>query len=239
MILENENKFTPIIFPPPKKTGRGIVAVTEDINTDLLISAYLQGIFPWYNEDEGEPVVWWSPDPRFVLLPEEFHIPSRLKRFLKHSPYKYTIDTAFEDVIKNCANVKRSDQDGTWIGKSIIESYTELFYMGLAHSVEVWHDDKLVGGFYGVLFGQVFCGESMFTLENDSAKSAFVLFVEAFKKSGGKLIDSQVYTDNIARFGGKNISRVAFLRMEKEFLSNNLQFSISETFKSVVESSKQ
>lgn len=220
----------PIIFPPPIKKNGGIVAITEELNFPLLYSAYLQGIFPWYNEDEGDDVIWWSPELRFVLLPQDLHIPSRLNRFLKHNPFTYTMDNAFEEVIINCAKIYRPDQKGTWIGSEMIKAYCELFSLGFAHSVEVWNDNRLVGGFYGVLIGQVFFGESMFTLEDNSAKSAFVHFVQAFRECGGKLIDSQVYTDNIARFGGKNISRTAFLRMEQDFLFQELKKPLNETF---------
>ena len=237
-VFDDEQLFRPVIFPPPQKKGRGIVCVTDFINTDLLISAYLQGIFPWYNENEGEPVVWWSPDPRFVLLPEDVHVPKRLNRFIKNSPYSYTMDTCFEDVIQNCAKVKRPDQDGTWIGPSMIDVYCQLHEMGIAHSVEVWQEDELVGGLYGVLIGQVFCGESMFSLKSDTAKSAFILFMQAFFESGGKLIDSQVYTDNIARFGAKNISRTAFLRLEKEYLSGNIFQDLYNKFQQKVEGIK-
>lgn len=227
---EDYKDFLPIIFPPPIKNGGGIVTITEELNFSLLYSAYIQGIFPWYNEDEGENVIWWSPDPRFILVPDELHIPERLNRFLNKNRFTYTMDKAFKEVIKNCANVKRPGQKGTWIGSEMIKAYCELFYAGIAHSIEVWNDNRLVGGFYGVLIGQVFCGESMFTLEPNATKSAFVKFVQAFKECGGKLIDSQVYTDNIARFGGKNISRDAFLYMEKKYLHQELTKPLKETF---------
>lgn len=226
----NQHSFKPIIFPAPEEADLGIVAVTDVITTDMLYSAYLQGIFPWFNEAEGEPVVWWSPDPRFVLFPQEFHLPRRLARFLRHSPYHYTMDKAFRQVITHCATVERSDQDGTWIGPSMIEVYCDLFNCGVAHSVETWREGQLVGGFYGVLVGQVFFGESMFSLEPDTAKSAFALFVKAFCNCGGQLIDSQVYTSNLARFGAKNISRTAFLRLEKDFLSLPLTKDLPEEF---------
>lgn len=227
-LTNSEN--SPLIFPNPEKAGQGLLGYTEEISTELLYSAYLQGIFPWFNEAENEPVLWWSPDPRFVLLPEELHIPKSLTKFLKHTPFTYTINTAFEQVINNCAKVKRKDQKGTWIGSKIIDSYCQLAEQGNAHSIEVWHDNKLAGGFYGVLIGQIFFGESMFSLESNSAKSALIHFVNAFKLAGGKLIDSQVYTDNIARFGGKNISRTAFLRYEKDFLYGKLNKSLADAF---------
>ena len=221
---------SPFVFPNPENAGQGLLGCTDEISTDLLYSAYLQGIFPWFNEAENEPVLWWSPDPRFILLPDELHVPKSLAKFLKHSPFTYTMDTVFAQVINNCAKVKRKGQKGTWIGSKIINSYCNLAAHGNAHSVEVWHNNNLAGGFYGVLIGQIFFGESMFSLESNSAKSAFIYFVNAFKSAGGKLIDSQVYTDNIARFGGKNISRTAFLRYEKDFLYSKLERNITDAF---------
>jgi len=217
-------------FSVPDSERHGLLGYTDNITPELVFSAYLQGIFPWYNEDEGDPVLWWSPDPRFVLPVDEFHVPGSIDRFLKHTPYTYTMDTAFADVMKGCASMKRQGQDGTWIGTQILNVYSMLAQRGAAHSVEVWHDGKLAGGLYGVLIGKVFCGESMFTVENNSSKSAFVLFARAFIRSGGRLIDSQVYTDNIARYGARNISRTAFLRMESELLPAKLDSDIKEAF---------
>ena len=229
--------FQPIIFPSPEDAHQGIVAITHELTPVLLYSAYLQGIFPWFNQEEGEPVVWWSPDPRFVLFLQEFHLPKRLKRFLAHSPYTYTMNKAFSQVITGCAKVKRPDQHGTWIGPAMIDVYCQLFDCGVAHSVEVWREEQLVGGLYGVLVGQVFFGESMFSLEPDTSKSAFAHFVQAFRNCGGQLIDSQVYTSNLARFGARNISRTAFLRLEKDFLTKSLTKNLQDEFIQVVNQS--
>lgn len=223
------------IFPTQELNRRGLIGYTQEINMRLLYSAYLQGVFPWFNEYENEPVLWWSPDPRFVLIPEELHIPKSLAKFLKHSPFTYTMDKAFEQVITECSKAERPGQDGTWIGPKIIQAYCQLHKDGVAHSVEVWHDGNLAGGFYGVLIGRVFFGESMFSKESNTSKSAFIHFVRAFKNAGGKLIDSQVYTDNIARYGGKNISREAFLHYESEFLFEPLQEELSLSFYKTVE----
>jgi leucyl/phenylalanyl-tRNA---protein transferase len=209
---------------------RGIVAVTGELTTGLLIQAYMQGVFPWYNEADGEPVVWWCPDPRFVVLPQHLHIPERLDRFLRHSPFTYTIDRDFSAVINGCASVNRRGQQGTWIGPQMIAAYTTLHAAGYAHSVEVWDGSMLAGGFYGVLIGSVFCGESMFSLQSDSAKSAFALFARSFFACGGQLIDSQVYTDNLARFGAFNVSRDAFLRLEGQALNTPLFKPFSTLF---------
>lgn len=214
-----------------RDAGRnGLLGYTETLTPHLAFSAYLQGIFPWYDESSGDPVLWWSPDPRFVLPVNEIRFPRSAVKFLKHSPYTYTFDAAFSRVIKNCAHVRRADQDGTWIGNRMIDVYCALHERGIAHSVEAWHADVLAGGLYGVLIGKVFCGESMFTLESNAGKSAFMLFVKAFEKCGGVLIDSQVYTENIARYGGRNISRTAFLRMESELLPQNLTGDLHKVF---------
>jgi leucyl/phenylalanyl-tRNA---protein transferase len=227
-LLGSDFKLT--FFPVDEDNRRGLLGYTTGIDAHLVVSAYLQGVFPWYNEDEGEPVLWWSPDPRFVLPVEELHVPHSISRFLKHTPYTYTMDTDFAAVINACAAIKRDGQPGTWIGPEIIRVYCELNEQGITHSVEVWHDGKLAGGLYGVLLGRVFCGESMFTVEDNSSKSAFVLFARAFIECGGRLIDSQVYTDNIARYGAHNVSRTAFLRMEHEFMLLPLSGDLKQAF---------
>jgi leucyl/phenylalanyl-tRNA--protein transferase len=220
-----------IDFPEPD--SHGFCGAGLDLSPDILLAAYTQGVFPWFKSD-AEPVAWWSLDPRFVLIPSEFHVPKRLQRFMTHNQkqpaeerFIYTTDRAFESVISLCAGVKRQGQSGTWITKKMIDAYCTLYEHGLAHSFETWHGTRLAGGFYGVLIGSVFFGESMFTLETEAAKCRFVTFVEAFKKAGGALIDCQTYTDNMARYGAKNISRDAFLRLEKEYLIKPLL--VSET----------
>lgn len=206
-------------FPNPEDADGGVVCAGGNLSPGMLRSAYLQGIFPWFNEDD--PLLWWSPDPRFVLFPDEFHVPKSLRRTLNRGTYRITFDAAFERVIRSCAQARR-DGPGTWITADMIRAYRDFHAAGFAHSVEAWCGDELSGGFYGVLIGSVFFGESMFTRQADASKAAFCVFVDAFKKAGGKLIDSQVYTDHIARFGGKNISRSAFLRYESEFLPQAL-----------------
>ena len=225
-----KDKIIPLSFSHAQGGKSNVCFLTDDIPLQLLYSAYMQGMFPWFNEDAGEPVVWYCPDPRFCLQKDNFHLPKRLLRFIKHTPYTYTMDKAFCDVIRECRNAKREGQSGTWIGQKMIDAYIALHKEGVAHSVEAWHDKVLVGGFYGVLLGSVFCGESMFTKESESSKSAFALFAQAFFSCGGMLIDSQVYTDNIARYGAMNISRDAFLRLESEFLYKNLAMDIKEAF---------
>ncbi len=243
---EYENKDEPfdpekiIAFPEPNTKyssyGRQICEITESIPLQLLYSAYMQGVFPWFSEKDKEPVTWYSTDPRFVLFPGEFHCPDSLRRFLKKTPYTYTMDKCFRRVMKECAAMKRPDQDGTWIGQKMIDAYTKLHKAGYAHSFEVWHKGKLAGGFYGVLIGSVFCGESMFTIEPDSSKSAFALFMKAFTECGGIIVDSQSYTDNMARYGARNINRTEFLKIEKEALYKPLEKDLRKTFESIVNS---
>ena len=217
-----------------RDAGRnGLLGYTESLTPELAFSAYLQGIFPWYDESSGDPVLWWSPDPRFVLPVNEIRFPRSAVKFLKHSPYTYTFDKAFPRVIENCAHMRRAGQDGTWIGARMIDIYCALCEKGIAHSVEAWHGDELAGGLYGVLIGKVFCGESMFTLRSNAGKSAFMLFAKAFERCGGVLIDSQVYTENIARYGGRNISRTVFLRMESELLPQKLSGDLHKVFSDI------
>ena len=217
----------PIIqFPDPLQLGpeQQIVCYSDQMDASLLYSAYLQGIFPWFNEDEGDPVLWYSPNPRFVLEPQNFHVPASLKKFLKHCPFEFTMDHCFEDVIMECSRQVRPGQNGTWIGSQIIENYTTLHHLGICHSFEAWQDDHLAGGFFGELIGSIFFGESMFTKVSNSSKCVFVKFMESFIKSGGKLIDCQTYTDNLARYGAHNISREAFFKFEELYLTRKINF---------------
>lgn len=220
-------------FPYSEDAQNGIIGHGGNLSPGMLLSAYHQGIFPWYNDDE--PLLWWSPDPRFILQPEELHIPKSLDRLIKKQTFEYTMNKAFDHVIAQCAHVQRPDQEGTWILTEVIEGYTELQRLGYCHSFEAWQDDndgnkKLVGGFYGVLIGQVFFGESMFTRIPNASKCVFATFVRNFASCGGKLIDSQIYTDHIARFGGKNISRDAFLHMEGLYLHKNLKKNLKDLY---------
>ncbi|WP_428769599.1 leucyl/phenylalanyl-tRNA--protein transferase [Treponema sp. HNW] len=217
-------------FPSPEAVGIDIVGIGGPLSADILLSAYLQGVFPWYNS--GDPVLWWSPDPRFVLIPEVFHTPARLARSMKKNTagFTYTMDRAFTEVITACAETKRQAGNGTWIGPDMIKAYTEFHRLGFAHSFETYQNGKLCGGFYGVLIGQVFFGESMFSLVPDASKCALVHFVNNFQHCGGKLIDSQIYTDHIARFGGKNISRTAFLHLEELYLSTPLETGLETMY---------
>ncbi|NLM00377.1 MAG: leucyl/phenylalanyl-tRNA--protein transferase [Treponema sp.] len=208
----------------PQFTSSGIVAVGGNLSPGFLLSAYLQGVFPWYNADEQ--ITWWSPNPRFVLFPQDLHIPKSLKRFLKTNDKLSTVDktkltftqnACFKKVMQNCANIIRPDQESTWIHNEMIEAYSILHEKGYAHSFETWQNDHLVGGFYGVMLGKIFFGESMFSKVANSSKAVFVKFAQSFFENGGRLIDSQVYTDHMARFGAKNISRDSYLHYVKEY----------------------
>lgn len=225
-------------FPDPTETKGEIVCKGGNLSPGMLMSAYSQGIFPWYSKDE--PILWWSPSPRFVVLAEDFRIPQRLKRFLKknkemqeqkdENAFYFSVNKDFDSVINHCAHIKRPGQKNTWIIEEMIKAYNEFHQLGYAHSFETWQNGELVGGFYGVLIGSVFFGESMFAIKPEASKALFAHFASLFFQSGGKLIDSQIYTDHIARFGGKNISRTAFLRMEKDYLFSKPEQSIIEHF---------
>jgi len=198
-------------FPQPAHPGSSLVAVGGNLSPGMLLSAYLSGIFPWFSQED--PLIWQSPDPRFVIFPDAFHIPERLIRTMKRKGFEYRVDTVFEQVIRACAEIRRPEQDGTWITGDMIDAYLELHRLGYAHSVECWQCGRLVGGFYGIHLGTLFCGESMFARIPDASKAAFACFGSYFfSVMGGQLIDSQVYTDHIARFGGRNISRTAYRR---------------------------
>lgn len=194
--------------------------VTDDMPLQLLYSAYMQGIFPWFNECDGQPVIWQCPEKRFVIDPKNIHISASLKKFLKKNPFTYTVDKCFDLVVEQCSLQNRKNQSGTWIGPKIKKAYGLFHKAGFAHSVEVWLDEKLAGGFYGELIGSVFFGESMFTIESNSSKSAFVLFAKAFEKAGGKMIDCQAYTENMARYGAVEIERNDFLDRLKKLLKD-------------------
>ncbi|HOV63034.1 MAG TPA: leucyl/phenylalanyl-tRNA--protein transferase [Spirochaetia bacterium] len=204
-------------FPPVEQASpEGIVAMGGNLSPGMLLSAYRQGIFPWYSEDD--PLLWWSPDPRFILFPADFHIPESLRKTLKRKIYTVRFDTAFSDVIRQCSQVPRPDQDGTWITEEMIDGYVRLHELGYAHSVEAWQDGTLVGGLYGVSLGKAFFGESMFSLSPDSSKVCLVTLVQCLESYGFPFIDSQVETPHMKRFGAKNIPREHYLKILKEAL---------------------
>ncbi len=199
-------------FPPAHQAdAEGLLAVGGDLSVERLLLAYRSGIFPWYSD--GQPVLWWSPDPRFVLIPQEFHLPRRLARTIRQGRFEVRADTAFEEVVALCSEVPRPGQDGTWITEEMIGAYSRLHHAGWAHSVECWLDGELAGGIYGVAVGKGFFGESMFWLEPDASKVALAALVQKIRRWGFLFLDCQMRTGNTARFGGRDVTRAEFLRM--------------------------
>lgn len=197
-------------FPPPHMADRsGLLAVGGDLSPERLLVAYSRGIFPWYSE--GQPYLWYSPHPRFVLEPSKLHVGRSLRKSLKAGRFHIRWDTAFVQVMEACGRVPRPGQNGTWITRDMLRAYTELHRLGFAHSVEAWQEGRLVGGLYGVSLGAAFFGESMFALEPDASKVAFVTAVERFAGWGFHLIDCQVETEHLARFGAEHWPRPRFL----------------------------
>ncbi len=186
----------------------GLLAIGGDLSPERLLYAYANGIFPWFENDE--PILWWSPDPRFVIFPNELKVSKSMKQLLKGNKFRVTYNRAFKAVIEACAVSVRSGQNGTWITKNMIEAYTELHKMGYAKSVEVWQENQLVGGLYGIDLGnKVFCGESMFTKVSNASKYGFITLIN---NSNFKLIDCQLHTSHLESLGGTYISRTEFLK---------------------------
>jgi leucyl/phenylalanyl-tRNA--protein transferase len=203
-----------LIFPPVDLAEPdGLLAYGGDLTKDRLLLAYSKGIFPWYDEP---PILWWCPDPRFVLFPDELKISASMKQVLKKGIFTITINKDFRSVISACRQVPRPGQDGTWISRDVIKAYTALHEAGYAHSVECWQHDQLVGGFYGIQLGNCFFGESMFAHVSNASKAAFITFVQYAADKGLALIDCQVYTDHLASLGAKMISREDFLTIIKK-----------------------
>jgi leucyl/phenylalanyl-tRNA---protein transferase len=198
-----------LAFPDPNLAEDGLLAVGGDLRPERLLLAYASGIFPWY--DEGQPILWHSPDPRMVLEAEGLHVPASLGKSIKRRPYRITFDTAFRSVIEACAAARRSDAPGTWITPEMIEAYVELHRQGFAHSAEAWKRETLAGGLYGVSLGGAFFGESMFARMPDASKIVFVALVRHLQRWGITLIDCQVHTLHLARFGAEEWPRNRYL----------------------------
>ncbi len=202
-----------IIFPEVTEAHEdGLLAIGGDLSTERLIAAYHNGIFPWYNE--GEPVIWYAPDPRMVLFPEELKISKSMRQLLKRETFTVTINQNFREVIAACAQIERNDQDGTWITNAMQEAYITLHQLGIAVSVEVWKEKELVGGLYGIWLKEknIFCGESMFSSVSNASKYGFIKFVEYLREKGVNLIDCQVYTNHLESLGAREISRKEFMK---------------------------
>jgi leucyl/phenylalanyl-tRNA--protein transferase len=206
-------------FPPPEgASAEGIVAVGGDCRPERLLLGYAQGIFPW--PSEGLPLLWFSPDPRFVLDPHRAHVPRSLQKCVRRQTFEIRFDTAFREVIRACADARRPGQRGTWIIDELVEGYEMLHELGFAHSVEAWRDGRLVGGLYGVGLGKMFFGESMFALEADASKSAFVMLLGQLVRWRFALVDCQVHTEHLERFGAEEWPRSDFLDVLRASVSS-------------------
>ncbi|QEE48403.1 leucyl/phenylalanyl-tRNA--protein transferase [Flavobacterium alkalisoli] len=203
-----------LYFPPAVQASpEGIVAIGGDLSPERLMLAYHNGIFPWFEDDE--PILWWSPPERMVLFPNELKVSKSMRNIINRGIFKVTFNTAFREVITNCRNIKRDGQPGTWITPDMIEAYCRLNDLGKAKSVEVWQDNELVGGLYGVDLGHIFCGESMFSKASNASKIAFIALVKQLEIAGYRLLDCQVYNDHLATLGAREIYREDFLKILK------------------------
>jgi leucyl/phenylalanyl-tRNA--protein transferase len=199
------------IFPNPHEADPdGLLAVGGDLEPQTLINAYSIGAFPWYNEED--PILWWCPDPRLVLFPPEVKVSKSMKQLLKKGMFSYSLNQNFEEVINNCRQIRLA-QEGTWINQDIIDAYTRMHQLGLAHSVEVWLNNELVGGFYGLQLGRVFYGESMFSKVSNASKAALIYFCLHAMQEGIEVIDCQQSTQHLISLGAREISRYDFLEL--------------------------
>ena len=200
-------------FPNPEEASEdGLLAIGGDLSTDRLLLAYRSGVFPWY--EEGQPIMWWSPEERMVLYPSNFNLSKSLQKTINKNTFSISYNTHFSEVIKNCATIKREGQGGTWITTEMQDAFIELHKKGHAHSVEVWEEDELVGGIYGIDLAKqkVFCGESMYSKVSDASKVGLYYLTEKLKAKNYKIIDCQIYTAHLERLGATEISRKEFLK---------------------------
>lgn len=203
--LTQELLFPPVTYAEPD----GLLAVGGDLSPDRLLLAYHSGIFPWYSP--GNPIFWWSPDPRFIVFPEQVYVSKSMKQVFRRNTFHVTCDRAFERVIQQCKTVARKGQEGTWITPAMQKAYIDLHSMGYAHSVEAWKGSELVGGLYGIAIGDCFFGESMFALESNASKVAFIALAKTLQRRAYQLIDCQVHTAHLESLGAEFISREKFL----------------------------
>lgn len=199
-------------FPPIEQADEdGLLAIGGDLSETRLLDAYSKGIFPWFSDES--PILWWSPDPRFMMKPSEVHVSKSMQRLFKRKSFKVTLDTCFSDVIQSCALVPRQNQDGTWITSEMQQAYINLHEKGYVHSVEVWNEaGKLVGGLYGLSLGAMFCGESMFSLEKNASKYGFLTLASLLQEREFEIIDAQVYTPHLESLGAYLVPRSDFLK---------------------------
>jgi leucyl/phenylalanyl-tRNA--protein transferase len=201
-----------LVFPNPNLAEEdGLLAIEGDLSTERLLLAYKNGIFPWFGDDS--PILWYSPKMRFVLFPNEVKISKSMQQLMKSRKYKITINTAFEKVINACADVKRADQESTWITTEMKQAYIKLHQFGYVHSVETWENDQLIGGLYGVMINQVFCGESMFSYQSNASKMALIWLCQNIEL---KLIDCQIHSNHLATLGARMIDRESFMSFLKK-----------------------
>ncbi|WP_158209980.1 leucyl/phenylalanyl-tRNA--protein transferase [Myroides phaeus] len=207
IVLLDENT---LFFPPVDETHEsGIIAIGGDLSVERIALAYKSGIFPWF--EDGEPITWWSPEYRMVLFLDELRVSKSMRNILNRNIFKVTYNTCFREVIMHCQNVKREGQLGTWITDEMLESYCKLHELGIAKSVEVWQEDQLVGGLYGMDLGHIFCGESMFSLVPNASKVAFINLVRKLAEEDYALLDCQVYNDHLDSLGAREIHREEFM----------------------------
>ena len=203
-----------LVFPPVQLADQdGVLAIGGDLSTERLLLAYKSGIFPWYNQ--GEPIIWYSPNPRMVLFPENLKISKSMSQVIRKGEFTITFNQHFSEVISNCKNVYRQGQGGTWITNEMQQAYLKLYNLGIAKSVEVWKENELVGGLYGIDLGHIFCGESMFSKVSNTSKLAFIYLVQKLEKENYQLIDCQVYNKHLDSLGAIEISRNEFLKYLK------------------------
>jgi leucyl/phenylalanyl-tRNA--protein transferase len=213
-----------LAFPDPSLSEEdGLLAIDGDLSPERLFLAYTNGIFPWFSDEE--PILWWSPDPRFIVYPKDVRISHSMKKTFKKNTYRVSFNTCFRDVISNCSNTRK--ETGTWITNEMVEAYCKLHELGFAHSIESWHGDNLVGGLYGVSIGKCFFGESMFSTMDNASKVAFITLSKVLEEKGFSLIDCQVHTNHLESLGGIYISRDEFLTLVEKGTSKaplKLQF---------------
>lgn len=203
-----------LIFPNVEEANEmGVLAIGGDLSTERLLLAYKNGIFPWF--EDGDPILWWSPNPRMVLFLDQFVVSKSMRNIINRNIFKVTFNQDFKSVMSHCSQVKRNGQRGTWISDEMIEAYCKLHEIGFAKSIEVWQNEELVGGLYGIDLGHVFCGESMFSTVSNASKMAFIALVNHLKVSDYKLLDCQVYNEHLASLGCVEISREDFMLILK------------------------
>ena len=203
-----------LVFPPVSEANKdGFLAIGGDLSPERLLLAYKSGIFPWF--EPGDPILWWSPNPRMVLFLDEVVVSKSMRNVLNRNIFNVTFNQNFREVISNCQKIKRNGQKGTWITNDMIEAYCKLNEKGIAKSVEVWQNDELVGGLYGIDLGHVFCGESMFSKVSNASKVAFIVLVNQLKKDNYKVLDCQVYNPHLESLGCREIDRTDFMEILK------------------------